>query len=47
MGEVYGDARGQVLNVAGSIIRDGIVETGGYSRNSRGLEQEEDFKVSL
>lgn len=47
MGEVYSDARRQVLNVAGSIIRDGVIETGGHPRNSRGLEQEEDFMISL
>ena len=47
MGEVYSDARRQVLNVAGSISRDGVIDTGGHPRNSRWLEQEEDFKVSL
>lgn len=47
MGEVYSDARRQVLNVAGSITGDGVIETGGHPRNRRGLEQEEDFKVSL
>lgn len=45
MGKVYGDASGQILNVTGSILRDGVIETGGHSRNSRVLEQEE-FSVS-
>lgn len=46
MGKVCGDASGQILNVTGSILRDGVIETGGYSRNGRVLEQEEEFSVS-
>lgn len=47
MGKVCGDARGQVLNVAGGVIRDGVVETGGHARHRRGLEQREGLSVSL
>lgn len=47
MGEITVMPVGLVLNVAGSITGDGVIETGGHPRNSRGLEQEEDVKVSL
>lgn len=34
MGKVCGDASGQILNITGSILRDGVIETGGHTRNN-------------